>query len=216
MKRIFATSFCLLLSLFVTANLQAQQGNADAGQGKTTLCAACHGPTGNAISPLFANLAGQGEKYLFKQLQDIQGGSRPIVEMTGMLAGFNDQDLADIAAYYASQDVKISGSAEITSEAYGLDATAMLELGESIYRNGNLETGVPACSGCHSPSGAGNAPAGYPRLGGQSRDYLITQLENFRGNLRTNDGDTRIMRGVAENMSDLEIEAVTNYIAGLQ
>lgn len=203
------------MSLFVTANLQAQQGNADAGQGKTALCAACHGPTGNAISPLFANLAGQGEKYLFKQLQDIQRGSRPIVEMTGMLAGFNDQDLADIAAYYASQEVKIAGSSEITSEAFGLDATAMLELGESIYRNGNLETGVPACSGCHSPTGAGNAPAGYPRLGGQSRDYLITQLENFRGNLRTNDGDTRIMRGVAENLSDLEIEAVTNYIAGL-
>jgi cytochrome c553 len=215
MKRIFASSFCLLMSLFVTANLQAQQGNADAGQGKTALCAACHGPTGNAISPLFANLAGQGEKYLFKQLQDIQRGSRPIVEMTGMLAGFNDQDLADIAAYYASQEVKIAGSSEITSEAFGLDATAMLELGESIYRNGNLETGVPACSGCHSPTGAGNAPAGYPRLGGQSRDYLITQLENFRGNLRTNDGDTRIMRGVAENLSDLEIEAVTNYIAGL-
>ena len=203
------------MSLFVTANLQAQQGNADAGQGKTALCAACHGPTGNAISPLFANLAGQGEKYLFKQLRDIQGGSRPIVEMTGMLIGFNDQDLADIAAYYAAQDVKIAGSSEIASEAFGLDATAMLELGESIYRNGNLEKGVPACSGCHSPTGAGNAPAGYPRLGGQNRDYLITQLENFRGNLRTNDGDTRIMRGVAENLSDLEIDAVTNFIAGL-
>jgi len=203
------------MSLFVTANLQAQQGNADAGQGKTALCAACHGPTGNAISPLFANLAGQGEKYLFKQLRDIQGGSRPIVEMTGMLVGFNDQDLADIAAYYAAQDVKIAGSSEIASEAFGLDATAMLELGESIYRNGNLEKGVPACSGCHSPTGAGNAPAGYPRLGGQNRDYLITQLENFRGNLRTNDGDTRIMRGVAENLSDLEIDAVTNFIAGL-
>jgi len=215
MKRIFASSFCLLMSLFVTANLQAQQGNADAGQGKTALCAACHGPTGNAISPLFANLAGQGEKYLFKQLRDIQGGSRPIVEMTGMLVGFNDQDLADIAAYYAAQDVKIAGSSEIASEAFGLDATAMLELGESIYRNGNLEKGVPACSGCHSPTGAGNAPAGYPRLGGQNRDYLITQLENFRGNLRTNDGDTRIMRGVAENLSDLEIDAVTNFIAGL-
>jgi len=215
MKRIFASSFCLLMSLFVTANLQAQQGNADAGQGKTALCAACHGPTGNAISPLFANLAGQGEKYLFIQLRDIQGGSRPIVEMTGMLIGFNDQDLADIAAYYAAQDVKIAGSSEIASEAFGLDATAMLELGESIYRNGNLEKGVPACSGCHSPTGAGNAPAGYPRLGGQNRDYLITQLENFRGNLRTNDGDTRIMRGVAENLSDLEIDAVTNFIAGL-
>lgn len=202
------------MSLFVAANLQAQ-GNADAGQGKTTLCAACHGPTGNAISPLFANLAGQGQKYLLKQLQDIQAGDRTVVEMTGMLAAFNDQDLADIAAYYASQDVKIAGSAEITSDAYDLDATAMLELGESIYRNGNLEKGVPACSGCHSPTGSGNAPAGYPRLGGQNRDYLVKQLQNFRGNLRTNDGDTRIMRGVAENLSDLEIEAVTNYIAGL-
>lgn len=202
------------MSLFVAANLQAQ-GNADAGQGKTTLCAACHGPTGNAISPLFANLAGQGQKYLLKQLQDIQAGDRTVVEMTGMLAAFNDQDLADIAAYYASQDVKIAGSAEITSDAYDLDATAMLELGESIYRNGNLEKGVPACSGCHSPTGSGNSPAGYPRLGGQNRDYLVKQLQNFRGNLRTNDGDTRIMRGVAENLSDLEIEAVTNYIAGL-
>ena len=96
----------------------------------------------------------------------------------------------------------------------GLETDA-LALGERIYRAGNIETGVPACSGCHSPTGKGNAPAGYPRLGGQYAEYTEKQLRAFRGGERTNDGDQQTMRQIAEHMTDAEIIAVANYIAGL-
>ncbi len=211
----FLTPFCALALAFIAPVTLAQTGDPQAGQNKVQLCVACHGQTGNAISPLFANIAGQGAKYLLKQMQDIQSGARSVPEMTGMLSGFDDQDLADIAAFFARQPVQITGAAQITNEAFGLDAADMLDLGRSIYMNGNMETGVAACSGCHSPTGQGNFPAGYPRLGGQHREYISRQLINFRGNLRTNDGDTEIMRGVARRMTDLEIQAVSNYIAGL-
>lgn len=202
--------FSLLSSVEVLA-----EGNAEAGQTKILLCTACHGSEGVSASSLYPNLAGQGEKYLLKQLQDIKSDARPILEMTGMLTAMSDQDLEDIAAFFASQEPSISGSQLLTDEAYGLSAEEFLALGERVYRGGNLETSVPACTGCHSPRGNGNAPAIYPAIGGQHSDYILKQLTAFQRNLRTNDGDTLIMRGVAGNMSDLEMRAVANYISGL-
>ncbi|MBC6429162.1 MAG: cytochrome c4 [Cellvibrionales bacterium] len=190
-------------------------GDPAAGAAKIAVCTACHGQTGVSITPMYPNLAGQGTKYLHKQLRDIQAGTRPVVEMTGMLDGLSDQDLADIAAYYAVQEPVITGSQEVADAAYGLSAAEFLALGERVFRGGNLNTGVAACTGCHSPTGSGNAPAAYPALGGQHADYLIKQLKNFQTNMRTNDGDSRIMRAVAAPMSDLEIRAVANYLAGL-
>ncbi|MCL4118424.1 UNVERIFIED_CONTAM: hypothetical protein GTU68_049787 [Idotea baltica] len=166
------------------------------------MCAGCHGADGNSPAANFPKLAGQGEKYLAKQLSDIKAGTRKVLEMTGMLNAFSDQDLADIAAYYASKSIQMAGAKE-----------ANLERGEALYRGGNMETGVPACTGCHSPSGQGNAPAGYPALGGQFSQYTAKQLQNDAG--RTND-NVKVMRGVAANMSDIEIEAVANFIAGLK
>ena len=191
------------------------QGNPEAGESKILVCTACHGATGVSSSNLFPNLAGQGEKYLLKQLNDIKGGDRAVVEMTGMLAAMSEQDLADIAAFFASQEKQIVGSQELADEAYGLSAEEFLALGESLYRGGNLDTQVPACTGCHSPRGNGNAPAGYPAIGGQHPEYIYKQLTQFQNNLRTNDGETLIMRGVAGQMSDLEMRAVANYLAGL-
>src|SRR5690554_4747527 len=140
----------LLLTLGITGAAQAA-GDAAAGQNKVMLCAACHSTDGNSAAPNFPKLAGQGERYLLKQMQDIKAGSTPgapegvgrkVLEMTGMLDPYSDQDLADIAAFFASQKGTV-----------GMADPALVELGERIYRGGKLEMGVPACTGCHAPNG---------------------------------------------------------------
>jgi cytochrome c553 len=189
-------------------------GDASAGKAKTATCAACHGANGASLAPNFPHLAGLGEKYLAKQLLDMQSGQRTVAEMSGLLNDLSAQDLADIAAYFAAQPRQWAGAKD--------DAKA-LDLGATIYRSGNLDTGVPACTGCHSPVGNGNAPAGYPALGGQHAEYLAKQLHAFRDGAhdaawpgaRGND-ENAIMRGVAAHMTDQEIQAVANFIAGLK
>ena len=184
-------------------------GDAAAGKANTTVCAACHGPDGNSAVPTFPKLAGQGEKYLLKQLKDIRDGHRSIPTMAGQLDGKSDQELADMAAFYASQ-----------TSTGGQTDPELLAMGESIYRSGIPERNVAACTACHSPSGRGNAPAGFPALGGQHAEYIAAQLEAYRKGQedetgRVNDGDTRIMRTTAFGLSDLEIRAVASYAAGL-
>ena len=210
MKTVSGLAF--VLSLLIAPFAMAA-GDATAGQGKTAACAACHAADGNSPASSFPKLAGLGEKYLLKQLQDIKSGARPIPEMTGQLDAMSDQDLADIAAYYHAQARQLAGAKEVK-----------LDLGEKVYRGGNIHTGVPACIGCHAPSGNGNDPAGYPALGGQFADYIAKQLRAFRTAAhdpedpagRDNDGEARPMRGVAARMTDQEIDAVANYIAGLK
>ncbi len=193
----------LLLTLGVTTAVQAA-GDAAAGQNKVAMCGACHGADGNSMMPNFPKLAGQGERYLLKQLQDIKSGNRQVIEMTGMLTSLSDQDLADIAAYYASQTGSI-GQAD----------PKLVERGEALFRGGNLELGMPACTGCHSPNGAGNDLAGFPKLNGQHATYVAKQLTDFREGNRTNDGDSMIMRSIAAKLSNKDIEAVSSYIQGL-
>ncbi|PYC29376.1 cytochrome c4 [Aquipseudomonas alcaligenes] len=197
----------LLLSLGVSAAAQAANpivGDAEAGKAKVAVCGACHGADGNSAAPNFPKLAGQGEKYLLKQLHDVKSGKRQIVEMTGMLTNLSDQDLADIAAYFASQKMSV-GAAD----------PAMVERGEALFRGGKLAEGMPACTGCHSPDGAGLAAAGYPKLGGQHAAYVAKQLTDFREGNRTNDGDAMIMRAIAAKLSNKDIEAVSSYVQGL-
>ena len=197
----------LLLSLGVSAAAQAANpivGDAEAGKAKVAVCGACHGADGNSAAPNFPKLAGQGEKYLLKQLHDVKSGKRQIVEMTGMLTNLSDQDLADIAAYFASQKMSV-GAAD----------PAMVERGEALFRGGKLAEGMPACTGCHSPDGAGLAAAGYPKLGGQHAAYVAKQLTDFREGNRTNDGDAMTMRAIAAKLSNKDIEAVSSYIQGL-
>lgn len=207
------TTSCILFSFIGLA--EDVKGDANAGKAKSATCAACHGQTGVSITPMWPNLAGQGEKYLIKQINDIKSNTRPVPTMTGFVATLTDQDIADISAYYASLPAALSGAAAKTSDAYDLNEDGMLALGQKIYRAGNAALGIPACSACHSPSGKGNAPASYPQVGGQHYDYLVKQLKDFRGNLRTNDGEGRIMRGAVENLKDIELEAVANYMSGL-
>lgn len=200
MNKVFVS---LLLTLGITGMAHAA-GDAAAGQGKAAVCGACHGADGNSPAPNFPKLAGQGERYLLKQMHDIKAGNRQVLEMTGLLTNLSDQDLADIAAYFSSQKMGV-GAAD----------PKLVKRGEEIFRGGNLETGMPACTGCHSPDGAGNAAAGFPHLGGQHATYVAKQLTNFREGDRTNDGDSMIMRGIAAKLSNKDIAAVSSYIQGL-
>jgi cytochrome c553 len=193
----------LLLTLGITGLAHAA-GNAEAGQGKVVVCGACHGADGNSAAPNFPKLAGQGERYLLKQLNDIKSGARPIVEMTGLLDNMSDQDLQDISAYFASQQMSV-GTAD----------PKLVERGGELFRGGKLAEGMPACTGCHSPNGAGLDAAGYPQLGGQHATYIAKQLTDFREGNRTNDGDSMIMRSIAAKLSNKDMEAVSSFIQGL-
>ncbi|WP_022962092.1 c-type cytochrome [Halopseudomonas pelagia] len=199
----------LVLSLGMAGSAYAQEilvGDAEAGAGKVAICAACHGPDGNSLSADFPKIAGLGEKYLYKQLNDIKAGDRVVIEMTGMLNNLDEQDLRDIAAFYDGQTHApgVANDAELVAR------------GEQIYRGGDLATGLPACTGCHSPTGKGNDPAGYPLLSGQHAKYIATQLTSFREGERANDGESMVMRTIASRLSNKDIEAVSAYIQGLR
>lgn len=199
----------LLKSVVIVAGLAmasgvSAAGNVEAGKNSSAMCAACHGAEGNSAVPNFPKLAGQGEKYLLKQMQDVKAGKRVIVEMTGMLDAFSDQDLENLAAYFAAQTI-----------TPGQAKKDLVEAGEVLYRVGNPAKQVAACTACHGPSGKGVDLAVFPALGGQHADYIASQLKKFRSGERANDGDTRMMRSVAARLSDKEIEAVASYISGL-
>ena len=197
----------LIVSLLLTVGISGfahAAGDAAAGQAKAAVCGACHGPDGNSMAPNFPKLAGQGERYLNKQLHDIKSGKRTVLEMTGLLTNLSDQDLADISAYFASQKGSV-GAAD----------PKVVARGEELFRGGKLDQGMPSCTGCHSPNGAGNAAAAFPHLGGQHAQYTAKQLTDFREGNRTNDGDAKIMQSVAAKLSNKDIEAVSNYIQGL-
>ncbi|HDZ58264.1 MAG TPA: cytochrome c4 [Pseudomonas xinjiangensis] len=195
----------LVLSLGVAGSAYAVEGDAEAGEAKVAVCGACHGADGNSPAPNFPKIAGQGERYLLKQLVDIKEGRRVVPEMTGLLDDSNEQDLADMAAYFASQTM-----------TDGVADADLVPRGEAIFRGGDLELGLPACTGCHSPTGQGNAPAGFPHLGGQHALYTAKQLTDFREGIRVNDGDSMVMQTIASRLSNRDIEAVSNYIQGLR
>ena len=201
MKKTITT---FLVAAGMTASVQVLAGDPAAGESKTATCVACHGSDGNSAVASFPKLAGQGEKYLLKQLKDIQSGARPIVEMTGLLDGLSEADLADMAAYYASKEGSVGqANPDLVAE------------GEKIYRAGIAAKEVAACTACHGPAGKGVDLASYPALGGQHADYTASSLKKFRSGERNNDGESRVMRSIAARLSDREIEAVSSYISGL-
>jgi len=202
---ILSTMLAVMMSWSLVAHAA---GDADAGKTQAAACGACHGQDGaSPIDPTYPHLAGQNEKYLFNQLKMIQDNERNIVLMTGQLNGKTDQDLADLAAYYASLPVKVSQT-DGTDEA--------LAAASRIYRAGIARKGVAACSACHGPDGSGNAQAGFPRISGQPAAYTIAQLTAYRERLRATDElYGGMMRGVAEGLTDTEIALVASYIEGL-
>ena len=197
----FAIGLSLLVSLPVLAT-----GDADAGQGKAAVCAACHGADGNSIVPNWPKIAGQHEMYLERQLGLIKSGNRPVPEMAGIVIGLSDQDMADIAAYFSSQKTST-----------GLTDESLRASGEQLYRGGNAATDIPACLSCHGPAGEGNPLAGYPSLAGQHSVYSAKMLTGFRAGQLWGDDDanSKIMTDVASRMTDAEIKAVSSYIQGL-
>ena len=178
-------------------------GDAAAGREKALVCAACHGADGNSPNPVWPKLAGQHEEYIIKQLTDFRDGKRENAQMTPMATGLSDQDIVDLAAFYASQ-----------KPVWGSTDPAVLELGQKIYRAGHLEAGVPACMACHGPTGRGNPAALYPSLSGQHAAYTQAQLKAFREGQRNNDLNA-VMRTIVGRMTDEEIRAVSEYTQGL-
>jgi cytochrome c553 len=177
-------------------------GDPTEGKQKAESCGGCHGPDGNGAAPIFPKLAGQHASYLTKQLHDFKTEKRPEPTMTAMALALSDDDMADIGAFYAAQGVQV-------------EAAQQNELGRTIYRAGDPQRGVPACSGCHGPEAKGNEPAGYPALRGQYAAYLSKTLHDFKGKARYNDSN-EMMRVVAARLTDEEITGLSEYITGLR
>ena len=210
-KRIIMKKLCLLVCLTfgLTAAAQAE-GNPDAGKAKSAVCAACHGPDGNSMIELNPKIAGQHENYLVKQLTEFRlasstGGAegRNNAVMNGMAAPLSDQDIADLAAYFSSQEAKPGATPE-----------NFVAPGEALYRGGDAARGVTACIACHGPQGNGMQLAGFPDISGQHASYTAAQLKAFRAGERHNDMNG-MMRDIASKLTDEDIEILSNYVAGL-
>jgi cytochrome c553 len=197
----------ILLSLLCCAQASAAsqpEGSAEEGQTKSATCVACHGANGNSPNPEWPNLAGQHESYILKQLQAFKAGERQNPLMSPIAMTLSEDDMADLAAYYSTQT------------RTGLEADAnKVELGQRVYRGGDLDANVAACSGCHGPRGTGNPTALYPALQGQHATYVAAQLRAYRAGTRQTDQNS-IMRDVTRTMSDEQIDAVAAYVQGLR
>ena len=199
---IWLVSVSITLAMAVTG-VQAA-GDAAAGKEKSVTCLACHGPDGNSPNPIWPKLAGQHPSYIRKQLHDFKSGARKNDLMAPMVAPLNDQDVENLAAYFASQ-----------TQSPGTAAEDQVALGEQLYRAGNATSGVAACMACHGPDGIGNPAALFPRISGQHAAYLEQTLKDFRSTTRGNDV-RGMMQGVASNMTAAEIAAVAQYSQGLR
>ncbi len=204
-----------LSSLYSVAHANEEHAapKADAAKGSTlystgdaargiTACLACHGPAGNSSISQNPKLAAQHEAYIVKQLHDFKGPNRNNAIMTTIAKALSEEDMRNVAAY-------VSAKKPAPGAAHNKNT---VELGKKIYRAGIAEKNVPACAGCHSPNGAG-IPAQYPRIAGQHQDYTVTQLSNFRTGTRNNSAQ---MTTIAKRMSDEEMQAVADYVAGMK
>jgi len=200
MKRLVL--ICGLVLVHAPFGLHAA-GDPEAGQQKSQACAGCHGPDGNSASPDFPKIAGQHASYTLKQLQDYKAGRRQNAIMSGMVANLSEQDMADLAAYYAQQE-----------RTPGYASEEQVALGRRIYHGGDKSSELPACMSCHGPTGTGNPLSAYPELNGQWAKYTEAQLRMFAAGERANDPN-EMMRDVASAMTEAQIKAVAEYAAGL-
>lgn len=206
--RNIALSLTMLFGLIGSA--QAVDGDVEAGKAKSATCAACHGPDGNSSITAYPKIAGQHAGYLYKQLKEFKlgmtsGGKEGRVNavMGGMAMPLSDQDMKDIAVYFASLTTKAGSTPEdVISE------------GELLYRGGDMERGIPACQACHGPRGVGQSLAGFPKISFQHPEYTKSQLEMFRSGERANDMN-RMMRDIASKLTDKDIEVLSKYLSGL-
>jgi len=211
MIRTAAMAILFATSLIAHAS-EETKGKGDPAKGKViaeTVCVACHGADGNSAISTNPHLAGQIEEYIYKQLKNFKSvDGKPAARnnpiMGGMAAPLSDEDMKNVAAWFASQKQKPAAAAD----------ESKIALGQKIWRQGDFKKGVPACAGCHGPAGAG-LPAQYPRLAGQFAEYTEAQLKAFRADERANDPE-KMMRTIAAKLSDSEMKAVAEYAAGLR
>jgi len=203
--RLLITLVALAASSLSFANdAPAAPAKADPAKGAAlygAVCTSCHGAEGNSGAPTFPKLAQQHPEYIVKQLTEYKSGKRANAIMSGFASALSEDDMRNIAAFVGSKSAK---------PGFAKDK-ALATLGEKIYRGGIADRQIPACAGCHSPTGAG-IPAQYPRLAGQHADYTVSQLTQFRGGIRLN---SLQMGQVAAKLNDKEINALADYIAGL-
>jgi cytochrome c553 len=208
--------FVAAAAALLPAALAAQEANAPkidlakAQQIATQVCAACHGADGNSPAPANPNLAGQHADYITLQLAHFKAGIRVNAVMQAMTANLSDADMKALGVYFARQAPK------------GLTAKdpALVKTAQKFYRGGDAVSGLPACAACHSPTGAG-IPKNYPRVAGQYADYTYAQLKAFKTGERGADPDGkdangRIMGVIAGKMTDYQMKAVADYMAGLR
>lgn len=203
MKNMLSVATAMSLWLVMIAPAQAANGNVAAGQAKAAVCAGCHGADGNGgADPLWPKLAGQDPDYIAKQLADFKSGARQDPIMAGMAAPLSAADMKNIGAYYASLKPKPGAARD----------AQLAKQGEKVYRGGDAKMGVSACMSCHGPSGHGIPPR-FPKVSGQNAAYTRKQMLAFKSGSRANDGET--MTRIAFRMSEQEIKAVSEYMAGL-
>ncbi|MDO8413970.1 MAG: c-type cytochrome [Gallionellaceae bacterium] len=185
--------------------LRSGSGDPVAGKDKSELCQGCHGEDGNSVETSIPKLSGQYAKYVAKQLRNYQAGKRSHAIMSAMAATMDDTDLADIAAYFASQN-KMKGKGSNSSN----------RIGKNLFLNGDIDRNIVACINCHGVDGKGKAPniSLFPVIGGQHKSYLLKELNKFREGARSN-SPGGIMSIMTETMSDAELEALADFSAGL-
>ena len=219
---------CVLAALFGAGSIQAQTpaatpapaamaaptpaaeaplkpGDAQAGQGKSGTCAACHGIDGNPSSSQYPKLAGQHESYIARQIELIKTNKRPSPVMMGFAMTLSAQDMHDIGAYFAGK-----------TSLPGVADAKLVARGEALYRGGDKNENVPACMACHGPDGRGNPGSGYPQLAGQYADYIVQKLKDWHDGKSWGDDDrAKVMLTVVKGLSDADIAALASYVEGL-
>ena len=195
----------VVLMVFVgAAGSAVAAGSVAAGKTKSAACAACHGVDGNSAAPNFPKLAGLDAQYIAKQLADYKSGARKDPLMIGMVAGLSRKDMDDLGAYFASRK-RSTGTTGASAD--------VLKKAERLYRGGDAKNGISACISCHGPAGTGIPPR-FPAVSGQHAAYSQKQLLDFKTGTRSNDGE--IMTRIAFRLSEAEIKAVSEYMAGLR
>jgi len=186
----------------------ALSGDAERGKSISGTCTACHGVDCNSnVNPLWQKLAGQHAQYTERQLKLYKSGDRQNANMAPMVAMLDEQDMADLAAYYAAQTGSL-GSADPDQVALGMEG----------YRAGLKDRKIPACIACHGPTGQGNPLTGYPVLAGQHAAYTAQRLQAYKDGevvIEADNANGQIMAQVAKYLSDEEIQAVSSYLQGL-
>jgi len=209
MKKI-ALSLTILLGALSASNATAFDGDVNAGKEKSATCAACHGPDGNAPVNIYPKIAGQHADYIYKQLTEFklgmtsggkEGRMNPV--MSGMAMPLSDQDMKDLAAYFASLNM-----------SEGATPKDVQETGAMLYKAGDAERGIPSCAACHGPRGNGSSLAKFPKISFQHPEYINSQLEQFRDGVRNNDLNG-VMQDIAKKLTDKDIETLSKYLGGL-